>query len=311
MRPYRPSWGIPSDDILPFLLFMVGGSLIIGGVVFAVSHIIYIIWVAPVVIGAIAGYVMFLMVKRIKIHQPILAIILGVLFATGIVAVIHFGDYYIDFRGEVREAVARKTRGAYTEGDVDEVMNAYLYDETGKVGFIGFLEYSMAGKSTLSSITTDLYTRQESTFLLWGGEFLIIAIIAAVVAFMVARRPFNEQIHDWYDDNEHVGYVAWKQREEFEALMKKGDLENAAKYVRMVSADAPVVDVSIHRTKAAPQTDILLIVRELAPGQNGAHITTITQGLLTPTEFGKFFHIIKSIHELRRQANAQAAASAN
>jgi hypothetical protein len=109
MKPYRPSWQIPSDEIITLLLFLGVGSFVIGSVVFAVSHIIYIIWVAPVVIGIVAAVVMITMVKRLKIHQPILGVILGILFALGIVGFMHFGDYYIDFRGEIRDALAKKT----------------------------------------------------------------------------------------------------------------------------------------------------------------------------------------------------------
>jgi hypothetical protein len=190
-------------------------------------------------------------------------------------------------------------------------MNAFLYDKTGKVGFIGFIEYATAGKTNLGSITTDLYSRQESTLILWGGELVIIAGIAAVAAFMVARRPFNEQVNDWYDANEHLGYVAWKQRKEFEALVKKGDLLNAARYVHMTSARLPIVDVSIHRTRTAPDTDILLVIRELTQGQSNTRITTVTRGMLASAEFAKFFHIVKTVNELQRQSREQDAASAN
>jgi hypothetical protein len=309
MKPYRPSWQIPSDEIITLLLFMLVGSFVIGSVVFAVSHIIYIVWVAPVVIGPIAAVVMIMMVKRLKIHQPILAVILGVLFAIGIVGIIHFGDYYIDFRGEVRASLAKKTGEAYSEGDVDRVMNAFLIQETGNSGFIGYLEFESQQKTGLKSVGTDLSYSQESTVLLWGGELLIIAAIAAGAAFLLARRPFNEQIDDWYDAMEHVGFVDWKHRKEFKKLLKKGDFVNAAKYVQMFSAQTHGLDVGLHRNRSLPNTNMVLVIHEVTQGR--LRPLTVVRGMLAPADFAQFFHVVKAVNELQRQAHAQAAASAN
>jgi hypothetical protein len=105
VKRYRPSGRIPFGGLIGLILATIIGSLVIGGLVFAVSHLIYLIVLFPIIMGALGGGLLSLVVKSAKVRSPIIAGLLGLVLGVGIIGVYRFAEYYIDFRNEVTSVV--------------------------------------------------------------------------------------------------------------------------------------------------------------------------------------------------------------
>ncbi len=287
MKPYHPSGHIPFGGLVGVLLATMIGSLVIGGLVFAVSHLIYLVILFPFMMGALGGAILTLAVKRGKVRSPIFAGLFGLVIGVGIVGVNRFAEYEIDFHNQARDAILDEAGGDIPQDQVDEFIDAVLEDETGSPGFIGYLKYSAQQGTTLSRSTgsSELTLDETGTWVYWGIELLIVMGLSAGMAFKTARQPFNEEADDWYPTGEWIGSVDWKQRKEFYRLLKEGDTLSAFKMVTGTKLSAPRVDIQIQRIPVAPQSNMVLNVKETRLNRKREVTADKMKGLLSPTEF--------------------------
>ena len=103
MKPYHPSGRIPIGGLIGVLLVTIIGSLVIGGLVFAVSHMIYLVILFPLMMGAfLGGALLALTVKNGKVRSSLLAGLFGMVIGVGMIGVNRFAEYVIDFHNQAR-----------------------------------------------------------------------------------------------------------------------------------------------------------------------------------------------------------------
>src|SRR5689334_7839184 len=85
MKKYRASGRVPFAGLILLLLGTIIGSLAVGGLVFAVSHLIYLFVLFPLFMGLIGGGILAFVVKRAKVRSPILAGLFGLIQGIGII----------------------------------------------------------------------------------------------------------------------------------------------------------------------------------------------------------------------------------
>src|SRR4029450_7700197 len=105
MKPYRASGRVPFGGLIALILGTIIGSLVVGGIVFAVSHFIYLIVLFPLIMGFVGGGSLAWTRTRRKVRSPILAALFGLVMGVGIIGVYRFAEYYIDFRNEITTTI--------------------------------------------------------------------------------------------------------------------------------------------------------------------------------------------------------------
>ncbi len=302
MKPYRSSGRVPFGGWIALVLATLIGSLVIGGIVFAVSHLIYLIVLFPLLMGAIGGGLLVLVVKSSKVRSPILAGLFGLILGIGIVGVYRFAEYYIDFRNEITNSIRESEGQDISQQDIDEFIDLSLEDETGSSGFVGYLKYaaSLGTTITRSSGSSEMQLDERATWIYWGIELLIVALIAAGMAFGAARQPFNEEAGEWYPGQMVIGRVDWNSRKEFYNLLKADDLRGAFKMVMTAPMTGNRVDVLFQQTPTAPQSDVILSVNETRVNRKNQSSGTKMRGVISAQEFA----------DLNRMVSGAQAASA-
>lgn len=287
MRKYRASGRIPFGGFIALILATVIGSAVIGGIVFAASHLIYLIILFPLLMGAVGGGLLALVVRGTKVRSPIIAALFGLIMGVGIVGVYRFAEYYIDFRNEITNAAHESEGNNITQEEIDQFIDLTLEEETGSPGFIGYLKYSASLGTTItrSSGSSEMELDEKATWVYWGIELIIVMLFCAGLAFAAARKPFNEEAGEWYPNPLLVGRVDWKSRKEFYKLIKSGDLRGAFKMVTTAPMSGHTVDVLVQQTPSAPQTDVVLSINETRVNRKNSNSGLKMRGVLSAQEF--------------------------
>jgi hypothetical protein len=294
MKRYRSSGRVPFGGLIALLLVTIIGSLIVGGIVFAVSHLIYLIVLFPLLMGVIGGGILVGVVKGTKVRSPIIAALFGLIIGVGIIGVYRFAEYYIDFRNEITTSIRESEGEGVSQQEIDEFIDLSLEEETGSPGFVGFLKYSASLGTTItrSSGSSEMQLDEKATWIYWGVELLIVALVSAGMAFGAARQPFNEEAGEWYPGTSYVGSVDWNSRKEFYNLLKAGDTRQAFKMVTKAAMNGHRVDVVAQQTPSAPQTDVVLTIKETRVNRKNQNSGTKMQGMISAQEFADLSRMI-------------------
>jgi len=311
MKRYRPSGRLPFGGLLGLILATIIGSLVIGGLVFAVSHLIYLIVLFPLVMGAVGGGLLALVVRSSKIRSPIIAGLFGLLLGIGILGVYRFAEYYIDFRNEVTTAVREEGGEDVSQEEIDQFIDDVLQEEVGASGFLGYLRYSATLGTTITRSSSEIALDENATWIYWGIELLIVALFCAGLAFAAARKPFNEEADEWYPDPQYVGSVDWKARKEFYKLLNEGDTREAYKMVNVSPGVPPRVDVVVQQTPSAPQTDVILTVRETRMNRKQEASGDKLKGVLSAQEFADLSRALNTVQGTAASASQSPRVAEN
>lgn len=292
MKRYRSSGRIPFGGLIGLILATIIGSLLIGGLAFAVSNLIYLIILFPLVMGALGGGLLALVVKSSKIRSPIIAALFGLLMGVAIIGTVHFLDYYITDRNEFRETVYGSSAQDVPQEQVDRDMDEFLLEETGSTGFIGDLKFNASFGMTITRSSSEITLDETATWVYWGVELLMVALICAGLAFGAARKPFNEEAGEWYPEPLYVGSVDWKSRKDFYKLLKADDTRQAFKMVTGTASTPPRVDVVVQQTPTAPQTDVILTIRETRLNRRQEMSGDKMKGVISAQEFSDLSRMV-------------------
>jgi hypothetical protein len=285
---------VPFGGLIGLILATIVGSLVIGGLVFAVSHLIYLIILFPFVMGAIGGALLSLVVKSSKVRSPIVAALFGLILGIGIIGVYRFAEYYIDFRNEVTTAIREDGGEDVPQEEIDQFIDESLQEEVGSPGFIGYIKYSATLGTTISRTSSEVTLDETATWVYWGIELLIVALFSAGMAFKAARQSFNEEAGEWYPDPQYVGSVGWESRKEFYKLLQAGDTRQAFRMVGNTPLTPPRVDVVVQQTPSSPQTDVILTVRETRLNRKQEISGDKMKGVLPSQEFADLGRLLSS-----------------
>jgi len=303
MKRYHPGGRVPFGGLIGLILATIIGSLIVGGLVFAVSQLIYLIVLFPLVMGAVGGGILALVVKSSKVRSPIIAGLFGLVMGVGVIGVYRFAEYYIDFRNEITTAVREEAGEEVPQEEIDLFIDESLQEEVGSTGFVGYLKYSATLGTTITRNSSEFTLDERATWIYWGIELLIVALFCAGMAFGAARKPFNEEAGEWYPEPQYVGSVDWKSRKDFYRLLNDGDTRQAFKMVTNAALTPPRVDVVYQQTPNVPQTDVILTVKETRLNRKQETSGDKMKGVLSPSEFADLSRMVNA------SQNGQSAVS--
>jgi hypothetical protein len=294
VKRYRASGRIPFGGFLKLIVATVAGMLVAGGLAFAVSKFIYLIVLFPFVMGLIGGGALAWAVTSGKVRSPIIAAIFGLLVGAGTIGTYRVLDYYFTFLPDARASIIEEAGEDIPQAELDAFIDEVLESETGSTGFVGYLKFSAQQGTTISRTTSEFTLDETQTWIYWGGELVLVMIVAAGMAVSAARKPFNEEANEWYPFEAPVGSVDWKARKEFYKLLKDGDTTNAFRMVSTAPMDAPRVDLVVQRTPSAPQSDVILGVKEIKLNRRKEISSDKMKGVLSAQEFSTLARLVEN-----------------
>lgn len=272
MELYKPDKGIDiGGAILAALLAIVGGA-IVGGIVYLVSQLIYLIFIFPFIIGAVYGFLLAYGIEFGKIRNNVVVVVIGLLGAVILYGASRYPVYMIDFKNDVRDELEAFVGpgGVVSDRDVDKVANLILEEETGSTGYWGFVQLEAKEDISIGRRSSDLFTLDGTlAWLYWVIDFGIIAAVGLMFGFTQSKEPFSTASNDWYKMDRFIGTVKVNSYHMFMKLLLDGNFEEAGEYlVDDRHAPPPKYDVFTLRT-SDPLENAVLAIKEVTVARNG------------------------------------------
>ncbi|MBE2182872.1 MAG: hypothetical protein IAE89_05565 [Anaerolineae bacterium] len=235
MKEYSPSGRVSISGFILALIMIVIVGLILGIIAYLISKTIYLVPLSPLILAFLCGTFAALAVKWGKIRNSLVAILIGLL-----IGAISYGTYRTaEYVGEM-VAAAQIVAIKDVPGLISQVqggqrlLDSFLQEEIGQVGFLGFTEYLAQQGMTITrtSATTSssgVELNREMLYGYWVLEILAILLIAALMARSSAHKPFCEDGNKWLKDGDFqmIGAINFEDVEPLKKALLAGDFYTA------------------------------------------------------------------------------------
>jgi hypothetical protein len=284
MKTYQPSNIAPSQGIAILAASSLVSGVAIGGATAFISKFIYFIVLFPIGMGFATGSVLGFAVKRGKIRSPITALGLGLLGGLVTYGSLIYGQY-MNFQKETATIMERE----YNVKDknlANEQINAFLQQETGSSGFVGFLKMAAKEGTSISKGSSKLKLNDTFTYLLWLIELGIVGFLAASIPFAAAKEPFNEDGNEWYGEKKLVGSATEESRGELIRLLNIDDMAGAAALLSSeTDLPTPRIDVYSQSCAGVPFSDSVITVSAVSTNaKKQLEVKEILTGLVSESQ---------------------------
>ena len=217
-KPYESDGGFSAQGLLLTTGAGVGVAVALGVLAAIVGQYFYAILIFPLAIGAAVGGVQAWAIKHTKIRTPIACGATGLIAGVMAVTTMHYVDYLTFQQAMIEnaetEALARQALAHVDNAEDREILNQLIAEHEADPevvaakrvdSFTSYLDWSAEQGVEITSSRgnaepTNLgYT---GSYVYWGIEALIVALVSAAMARKRASEPFC------------VACDAWKERRE-------------------------------------------------------------------------------------------------
>jgi hypothetical protein len=289
MRKYRPSGRVPFLGFILLILLALVGAAAVGGLLWALDNYLNLslVFVFPLLAGAIVGGLLALGVRAGKVRSPFFAALVGLVAGILIYGVYQGALYYVSFRGEIRELYAEDSI-ALTDAELTEAIDSGLRAETGESGILGYLRFIAAQGFSITrtgstSTSSEIRVEGDWVYVYMVVEVLIAALTAAYLAARAARNPFDEEAKVWYGPPMLIGSAPNKMNKQLDAALKAGDFGTVGSLLSAQDVPYPRTDILIRRSpvESVPPQDIYVMVNN---AQRANRTSTRKTGVVVPHE---------------------------
>jgi hypothetical protein len=273
--------------IVMTLLVLVRG-LGVGITVGVFSHLLYIVFLLPLVMGIHGGKMIVDVIQKVKIRTASQLILLSLLSTIIIYGAFHY-TRYMGFQVKASLEIFSGLSEA-TEEENLKVTRAFLdyalEEETGHSGFLGYMLYeaktgvsigrlSRSSSSNLGPVLTWLY---------WLMEFGIILGVTFQKGKKLIHRPFCESCGNWYGAEKHLGGTATANESLVLDLIRQKDFAGLGKLIEK-NAEVPSLELYYQGCQICGQSQSQLVVRHaLQNGKGVLQFSDAAQMVLQPRE---------------------------
>jgi hypothetical protein len=281
MRNYKPSNIAPSQGVAILAASSLVSGVAIGGATAFLGKFIYFIVLFPLGMGFATGSILGFAVKKGKIRSPIKALGLGLLGGIVTYGALMYGQY-MNFQQEIitEYKITDKTLA-------NEEINAFLQQETGSSGFVGFVKISAKEGITISGRGSSKITIKDNfVYLLWLLELGVVGFLAASIPFKSASEPFNEDGNEWYGAIKLVGSATEESRDELIRLLNMDDIAGASALLSsQTDMPTPRVDVYSQSCATATFSDSVITVNYVSTNaKKQLEVKEILTGLVSESQ---------------------------
>lgn len=283
MKPYKPSNKVPSSGFTWLILSSILGGLAIGGITFVVSRLIYLVILFPALMGGAGAKVSEIAIKRGKVRNPFIASIFAALTGIVLYGTFHGAEYFW-FKQEASQAISQEL-GDVEDGEIQQIIEEYLQEETGATGFWGYMKLSAKGGVSIGRAGRDRFTLTGTmTWIYWLIEFGIIEGVIIATAVSHAKQPFCESSDRWYGDSKPIGNVKNSLSENFLNLVNSENFIRAGELIDpLAPIYSPSIEVYLQGTDDSTNSGDFMLTLNLAGLNSGGEVNMkkVLQGEIT------------------------------
>lgn len=269
------------------LLVMVW-ALMVGFTVGVFSHLIYIVFLFPLVMGINSGKMVVDAAQRAKVRTASQLILLSLLSAVMIYGTFHYSRY-LGFQLKASMEIFSGLDEA-TEAENLQVTKAFLdyalEEETGHSGFLGYMLYEAKEGATIGRLfrSSSFNLGPVLTWLYWLMEFGIILGVTIQKAKKVMNTSFCESCGNWYGREKHLGGTASANESYLLDLIQQKDFAGLGTLIER-NAEIPSLEVYFQGCQVCGKSQSQLVVRRAFQSTKGAlQFTDAAQTALQPNE---------------------------
>lgn len=287
MRTYRPSHRLPTRGWVLLSVWTLVGALLIGGFAFAVSQLIYLIVLFPLLMGLLGGVLLAMVVRQGKVRHPLVVGIFAVLLGVLTIGALRFGEYQ-QFRYRVAHALMRDEMfsGSPSIRLSLGLVDALVTERTHLPGFLGYLKYTAALGTEIKHHSSSLKLNEAWTWVLQGVEVSLCCAIIALIAVGAANKPFCERCDTWYQSAQLLCHAPPESAATLVQHIRALELSQAAALLqRPDPAVYPRVEIHTEHCASCPLVDYVMTVKRVAKNRKGETDTRILlTGMLSAEE---------------------------
>jgi hypothetical protein len=287
--PHQPTR--PRRAIIIFIgmtLLVVLWGLMIGLTVGVFSHLIYIIFLIPLLMGFSSGKMIVDAIQRAKIRTIALLVLLSVLSAVVMYGTFHY-TRYLGFQVKASLEIFSGLSEA-TETENLQVTKAFLdyalEEETGYSGFLGYILYEARQGTTIGRLfrSTSTHLGPVLTGLYWLMEFGIILGVTLQEGKKMIGMSFCESCGNRINGERHLGGTTPANEHLLLDLIRQKDFTELGKLLEK-NAELPSTEVYFQGCQMCGSSQSQLIVRRASQGAKGIlQFTDSSQTLLQPRD---------------------------
>jgi hypothetical protein len=273
--------------IVMTLLIIIWG-LMVGFAVGVFSHLIYIVFLIPVVMGINNGKMIVDVIQRAKVRTTAQLVLLSILSA-----VVMYGSFhYTRYLGFQLKASMEIFSGLSEAMETENLQATRLFldyaleEETGHSGFPGYILYEARQGVAIGRLfrSSSVNLGPLLTWLYWLMEFGIILGLTFQKGKKAMGASFCEACGNWYGGEKHLGGTTAANEHLLLNLIKQKDFIELGKLLEK-NAELPSTEVYFQGCQVCGSSQSQLIVRRASQGAKGIlHFTDSSQTILQPRD---------------------------
>lgn len=258
MQAKKSGLPYPVRSVLLLVAAIVGG-LVVGGVVAFISQFIYLIILFPILMGAVAAFIMSAGVKFLKIPSAGLAAFVALVLGLVLYTSLHYGQYLL-FVQEMHTVVEQEL-GITDAASANELIDLFLAEETGATGFVGFILVEVDAGFSVERTTgsSSLPISGPIIWVYWFIELAVITGMALVAAVGTSAKTFCKVCEEWYT-SERLGSVPRQAATQFLQAVEMDDFKQAHDMVQAEAIPAPSLEVYLRRCPSCESSELHLAI---------------------------------------------------
>lgn len=283
MQDYQPSNRVAASGIVLLILVLFAG-VILGGVVYLISQLVYVVFVFPFAMGFAGAALIEWAVRRGKVRYPLLAAAVGVLIGILMYGSMHALDYR-SFRRGARTAIVENWGTKvqqWTPEVLEKAIDMVLVEETKLPGFGGYMILkAREGVSIVKVFGAAYHLGPFLSWVYWLVELAIISGLAAHRGFKAASQAYCEACGTWYGGGQHLGGMEETEASELLQLLQVGDFEQMGKMLAE-DAELPSLDLYLASCDRCEAGESLLTVeRNFVNARGKAESQRVLRGMIS------------------------------
>lgn len=272
MKPYRPSNKVPGTGWVWLLALSTLGGAVVGGVIAFVARWIYLLLIFPALMGFTSGGCTVIAIKGGKVRNPLVGLLFGAMTGLITYGAFHGGEYFFtqqSFAKQIEAELGQEIDMAETNA----LMDAFLQEQTGSSGFLGYLKYSAKQGISIGRVGSSndgLPLNETFTWIYWLIELAIIEAISLAMAKSAVADPFCETCDQWYAQGQRIGTVTNDQSEIFLNTVQADQMVQAATHIQTRTVPTiPRLEVDLRKCPGCDQGEVALEVQRYSENKKG------------------------------------------
>lgn len=279
-----------------FLSLSICGGIVAGLTFGMIGSFIYLIFVFPVIMGSIGGYIITKSVKYTKTRNAYFVTVASVLT----VIVLYVAFHYMRYIG-FGAITALQAFGDFSDKSLEagKIVAEYaLKKETGHSGFIGYMLYKAQQGVSIGRIFSSrrLNLGPIFTWVYWSVEIGVIGFITIATGKQILKKPFCEYCNSWYTGKKHIGGISINKETEILNSIKQKDFTDIGAILEE-NSESPSLEFYLQSCKSCDKSNSSLSIT-LVKFLNGRLVSKeISETILKPFEKKLLVEEIKFLND--------------